>query len=862
MSMPAGLLLLLLVASLDAASGADLAAVVYPAPPQKGRPGAARAVRDEDGNAATLENNALQLRMQLKASASGLRRLSAELIHPGLGKTFELPTEAFTVTDALNDVVRASDMIAGPNGFHLERIEADSNGSRYAEKETGWRIKLPLRHPAGSMNAVWSVELRDNAGYVRMSTELMPQGKALELRELALFDGALPHVQRAGSEVGVPLASEELILGYEHPQATNDVRSPTGTPHAYCALKQDKVVEVGDTFAGSLVLVVSPERSQLRRAFLHYLERERAHPTRPMLHYNSWYDIGTGLQFRAEEALGRLREIATQLSKRGLQLDSFLLDDGWDDPDNGPWARHTGFDDASFKDLEAEATRWGTGLGVWFSPFGGYHEPRQRRLVAARKAGLPIREELKDRIKAVDLGNGVCSVDSPCDVGQGDCNDDKECKDGLICWQKESKAMPPGLDTSEIQDASRDFCVDTRVHSGFLGLGIPEYYDHFVGVVQSWLQGGARLLKLDGIGNPAGHDHTTAEDFNAAVSLMAELRKISKDVFINLSTGTWPSPFWLLSSDTVWRRGHDHYFAGQGNARERWITYRDAMVYRNVVQQSPMFPLNSLMVHGVIYAKDAWDLNRPEGAGDGLSGEAFRHEVRSAFGSGAMLQELYITPSLLSRENWDDLALAASWVRPQMPTLADTNWFGADPESGGVYGWAAWRDAEDAGGQASAVLTLRNAGSEWQTVALDAASLFALPRHAQGYPITLNTPFADQRPRQLLLVPNAQVSLRVPPFAVLVFDTASPAAAWYLLWLDTAQDAAPVIFWSLVAVGVFFAWQRSTVGGPSPAPVSSVDLRKRREAHLAGLEKQLKQPADGEAGHPGLRERPPSRIVG
>ena len=39
-----------------------------------------------------------------------------------------------------------------------------------------------------------------------------------------------------------------------------------------------------------------------------------------------------------------------------------------------------------------------------------------------------------------------------------------------------------------------------------------------------------------------------------------ELRKSKKDVFINLSTGTWSSPFWLLHSDTVWRRGHDHYF--------------------------------------------------------------------------------------------------------------------------------------------------------------------------------------------------------------------------------------------------------------------------------------------------------------
>ena len=39
----------------------------------------------------------------------------------------------------------------------------------------------------------------------------------------------------------------------------------------------------------SFVIGVAP-KDQLRRAFLYYLERERAHPYRPYLHYNSWYD--------------------------------------------------------------------------------------------------------------------------------------------------------------------------------------------------------------------------------------------------------------------------------------------------------------------------------------------------------------------------------------------------------------------------------------------------------------------------------------------------------------------------------------------------------------------------------------------
>jgi hypothetical protein len=37
----------------------------------------------------------------------------------------------------------------------------------------------------------------------------------------------------------------------------------------------------------------------MRRAFLTYLERERAHPYRTFLHYNSWFDIGFGNPYYA-----------------------------------------------------------------------------------------------------------------------------------------------------------------------------------------------------------------------------------------------------------------------------------------------------------------------------------------------------------------------------------------------------------------------------------------------------------------------------------------------------------------------------------------------------------------------------------
>ena len=89
--------------------------------------------------------------------------------------------------------------------------------------------------------------------------------------------------------------------------------------------------------------------------------------------------------------------------------------------------------------------------------------------------------------------------------------------------------------------------------------------------------------------------------------------RIKPDLYINQTTGTWPSPFWLLHADSIWRGGEDHIFAGVGSDRQRWITYRDGDVYEHVVSRTTLYPLNSLMLHGIIYARHAHELNADPG---------------------------------------------------------------------------------------------------------------------------------------------------------------------------------------------------------------------------------------------------------
>jgi len=429
------------------------------------------------------------------------------------------------------------------------------------------------------------------------------------------------------------------------------------------------------------VLGVAP-RGQLRRGFTAYLENERAHPFRTFLHYNSWYDIGYFTPYTQDDALRVIAAYGQQLVRdRGVTLDSFLFDDGWDDTSK-LWQFHAGFPDG-FTPLKEATAKFGAAPGVWLSPWGGYGPPRAARLKTASAGGFEV-------------------------DNQG------------------------------------------------LALSGPRYYALFHDVALKLLRDyGINQFKLDGTGSPDKVTPGSAfdSDFAAAIALIGDLRAVKPDLFINLTTGTWPSPFWLRTADSIWRGGEDHSFAGTGSDRQRWITYRDADTYGGIVRQGPLFPLNSLMLHGIIYARHARGL-------DSDSHDDFADEVHSYFASGTGLQEMYISPDLLSPDNWDTLASAAKWARARADVLRDSHWLGGDPARGEVYGWASWSPQR-------AVIALRNPGSQAQTLNMDLAKALELPGSAAR--TWKATPAFGDGPGRTLSA-GTVVDVELKPYEVLVWD--------------------------------------------------------------------------------------------
>jgi maltose-binding protein MalE len=162
------------------------------------------------------------------------------------------------------------------------------------------------------------------------------------------------------------------------------------------------------------------------------------------------------------------------------------------------------------------------------------------------------------------------------------------------------------------------------------------------------------------------------------------------------------------------------------------------------------------MLHGIIYAQDNNYLNTDPG-------NDFADEVHSYFGTGTQLQELYITPSLLTEKNWDTLAEAAKWSRENASVLKDSHWVGGDPNWLEVYGWASWSPKKG-------ILVLRNPSGKSNSIEIDIAKVFELPADA---PLTYvgRSPWKSGTQNAPLKL-NAHVPHRftLAPFEVLTLD--------------------------------------------------------------------------------------------
>ena len=675
-------------------------------------PAPGKAVAQASDDEVSLGNDVL--RMTWRVADASLRPLSIEDRIAGTTLAMQ-QAECFQLVLANTPlpgtrVVRASELhiLGTPT---LEEIPAHAQSVRLADRQAGQEIVVKLFSADRAMEVDWRAVLRDGSNYVQQVITCHTTGRELELAEVVVWDLAVPGAEVRGIVDGSPVVAGNMFFAAEHPMSKSRLLAASDAaagPRFTCSYEVHGGLRSGPERPFRALVGVTPP-GQLRRGFLYYLERERAQPYRPLLHYNNGSEIGA--EYWSRRTFGTPEEAASfrrsqqqvwldtieafgreLVQQRQVVVDSFAHDHEWDD-ENLVWQFHEGYPDG-FRPAQQVAEKFGSHVGVWLSPSGGY-PGKEFRLATGAKQGFET------------FRNG-------------------------------------------------------------LTLAGPRYFARVRAACEGMIeQYGVNYFKFDGFGagnnQPGAAD--CASDVEALLDLIVLLRKKKPDVFINPSTGSWPSPFWLLYCDSIWRQGADTNLQGKGSARQRWTTYRDGQILHGTLARGPLYPVNSLMIHGVFINHlplegNPYDPANPRPTYDEREITA---EIRSFFGTGVNLQEMYIAPDLMTPRTWDVLAEAARWARRNADVLVDTHAIGGDPLAGEVYGWAAWTPEK-------AIVSLRNPDDRPADFVLDLAQAMELPPGAAPTYL-LKSPWRDDAAKPALEVQSGKpTTIHLQPFEAVVFE--------------------------------------------------------------------------------------------
>jgi hypothetical protein len=605
-----------------------------------------------------------------------------------------------------NNSIRLAEIESPLNGFHLKWTDPNlftiyltggakplaSSEMKYTADTSLDSLHAAFTDEASGLHIDWHAVMPDGANYLLQEIDLTATKGPVAVDRVEMLHGELAGARVSGPYDGMPIITDKLFLGVEHPMAQNHAKAGKVT----CDLPRRCELKPGMIWKVTAAIGVYPQ-GQLRRAFLYYLERQRAHPYRQYWHYNSWFDLNIGRNDNADplqrmteaQCLDVITAFGRELhEKRGVGLDGFVWDDGWDDW-NSLWSFHKGFPNG-FTKLAAAAARQGAGMGAWLSPWGGYGGSHNMRVRFGREKGY------------------------------------------------ETNAAGFSLGGANYYAAFRDTCLKM----------IRDYHQNY--------------FKFDGIGGGTwarGAPVSVAADLDGLLRLTKDLHRANRDVFINCTVGTWPSPYWTWYADSIWRGGDDFGRAGEGNPREQWITYRDGIIHDRFAAQSPLYPLNSLMYHGLIVSPHGGPAAMPTPK---TILESFRHEVLMSVGCGSGLGELYVTPSLMTPTAWDILAEALKWSRAHRDILRDTHWIGGKPGSD-VYGYAAWHP------RLGGTVVLRNPNGRAKDFAFDPSVVFELPPDAPKHWV-LSAQFRNDVLEPIAVEVGKAKSITLQPYEVLLFN--------------------------------------------------------------------------------------------
>jgi hypothetical protein len=515
-----------------------------------------------------------------------------------------------TVFKAGGELQPIDEKMLSANVISIDQPNTETLEIKIQEKDTKFEIGLEavvkyVAHQAGFISKTLTIKP-------------IPIGADIFIPQLVMENFTTSEHAESFPGPGQPVFVGDSFFAVAYPSAQNQIKDNTISCEY---LVGQTITEAGYTSYSS-IYGVAPAGQDVRQFFQAAVESMRARPVKPFLLWNSWYHV---FDFTDKQIIDAIGDFKTKLiDPYGIKIDSFVMDDGWDDYRH-VWQPHPTRFPHGFKPVADAAAAANSHLGLWMSPAGGYGFGHTKRVFFARGKGY------------------------------------------------ESNKF--------------GFCIAGRNYGRAFG-------DYLTGYMRDY---GANYFKFDNIDSKCRstrHGHRTGEYAQVArtdafIGIMERARAENPDVAINITVGSWLSPFWTLWCDFVWRTGWDFKFAGPGSLRQQSITYVDTILYEKLRVENLQFPINSLMTHGLIKGR-----RQNFGESRDTPPRDFFDDLWMYFGRGVMMQELYLSPELLTDAEWKELARAIKWSHAHYRLLANSEMILGDPRKIELYGFAHELDGE------------------------------------------------------------------------------------------------------------------------------------------------------------------------
>ena len=483
-------------------------------------------------------------------------------------------------------------------------------------------------------------------------------------------------------ELGQPYYVGAMYWGCEFPEAENKIRDKNGFVryHFGKSLAVENTFEHYNNYNGSdgingkmvtwdavVGAARSTDYSVYQADFYEYIETI-ATETNFRQQFNSWYDNMKDIT--AENIKSSFYEVEKGFTQYGVNpLDSYVVDDGWINY-NSFWdfdRRASKFPNELY-DSSLQVNQLNSNFGLWLGPRGGYGTERTIANWIANNNLGSVNERSGNDINVSDA-RYLNKLRTDIFLGYQD-------KFDINYWKLDGMLLRPSHRAS----------------------------DYYV----------------------TGNDlYTVSETYERWTDIYEDMRENrgDKDLWINMTSYTNPSPWHLQWVNSVWMQNTgDTGFDWNFNAsdQQRMLTYRDNCYYEFFNDRQWQLPNKYFYNHDPVYAKTA---HRVDGRHPGVihfSTEELREHLYMLGTRGTAFWEYYYSPEMFDADKWQVNAESANWIQENFNILEKSQMFGGKPSRGEIYGYSCWNGNEG-------IVSLRNPSNQRKTIEVTYDRLIGVP---------------------------------------------------------------------------------------------------------------------------------------